>query len=514
MQTKLFCQVVLIATTCASTTLAGNTVTERPLSAIDWLDSIPQSTPIKLATDEPKVINGAPLPGVTVTTLDGQTAQIIGLIPSTVSGLPTNLWGKSDAGMLAQTLANMPTLTLPAAQATLFTLLLAVADPASGKAAAFDMARVDALVKAGALDPALALIKQIGPSKNPAIAQRFADASLLNETETASCALINATPFLAPDFAYRIFCTARSGDWNTAALLFGIARILGTVTPNQAAVLERFLDPDLFEGDAPLPRPTTPSPLLFRMHEALGQPITTRSWPLAYANADLRDVAGWKTQIEAAERLAQSGALPANRLLGIYSQRSPAASGGIWDHVAAVQRFETALNTRSAAAIAKTMSTAWSLIQAANLSAPFATLFAGRVLKTELPPQIHDDALDIILYSSLYKSAAATFPDAADRHPFRTAVALGDVSAINADSPLKIAILRGFSSDSADPTLLQQAKNSELGHALLNTLTMLQSGSEGDMGQLSTALGTFRALGLEDMARRAALQILIEAPSR
>jgi hypothetical protein len=53
-----------------------------------------------------------------------------------------------------------------------------------------------------------------------------------------------------------------------------------------------------------------------------------------------------------------------------------------------------------------------------------------------------------------------------------------------------------------------------LGHALLNTLTMLQSGSEGDMGQLSTALGTFRALGLEDMARRAALQILIEAPSR
>ena len=514
MQTKLFCQAVLIAATCASTTLAGNTVTERPLSAINWLDSIPQSAPIRLATDEPNVINGALLPTVTVTTLDGQTAQIIGLIPSTVSGLPTNLWGKSDAAMLAQTLANMPTLTLPAAQATLFTLLLAVADPASGKASVFDMARVDALVKAGALDPALALIKQIGPSKNPAIAQRFADASLLNETETASCALINATPFLAPDFAYRIFCAARSGDWNTAALLFSIARILGTVTPNQAAVLERFLDPDLFEGDAPLPRPTTPSPLLFRMQEALGQPIKTRSWPLAYANADLRDIAGWKTQIEAAERLAQSGALPANRLLGIYSQRSPAASGGIWDRVAAVQRFETALNTLSAAAIAKTMSTTWSLMQAANLSAPFATLFAERVMKTELPPQIHDDALDIILYSSLYKSAAATFPDAADRHPFRTAVALGDVSAINADSPLEIAILRGFSSDSADPTLLQQAKNSELGHALLNTLTMLQSGSEGDMGQLSTALGTFRALGLEDIARRAALQILIETPSR
>ena len=514
MQTKLFCQAVLIAATCGSSALAQNTVTERPLSAIDWLDSIPQSAPIQLAPDEPEVSNGATLPDVTVTTLDGPTAQIIGLVPSTVSGLPTNLWAKSDAAMLAQTLANMPTLTLPAAQATLFNLLLAVADPASGKAAEFDLARVDALVKAGALDPALALIEQIGPSKNPAIAQRFIDASLLNETESASCALINATPFLAPDFAYRIFCAARSGDWNTAALLFGTARTLGTVTPDQAAVLERFLDPDLFEGDAPLPRPIMPSPLLFRMHEALGQPITTRSWPLAYANADLRDIAGWKTQIESAERLAQSGALPANRLLGIYSQRSPAASGGIWDHVAAVQRFETALNTRSAAAIAKTMPTAWSRMQAANLSAPFATLFAESVLKTELPPQVHDDALDIIQYSSLYESAAATFPDAADRHPFRTAVALGDVSAITADSLLKIAIKRGFSSDSADPTLLQQAKNSELGHALLNTLTLLQSGSDGDMGQLSAAVGTLRALGLEDVARRAALQILIATPAR
>ena len=514
MQTKLFCHAVLIAVSCASTTLAQGTISERPLSAIDWLDSIPQSAPIQLIPDEPKISNGATLPGVTVTTLDGATAKIIGLLPSNISGLPVNLWAKSDAETLTQTLRYMPALTLSAAQATLFTLLLAVVDPAGGKAEQFNLARVDALIKAGALDPALALIEQIGPSRSQAVAQRFIDASLLNETETAGCALINASPFLAPDFAYRIFCAARSGDWSTAALLFGTARTLGMVTPDQAAVLERFLDPDLFENDVPLPRPTTPSPLLFRMHEALGQPITTRSWPLAYANADLRDIAGWKTQIEGAERLAQSGALPANRLLGIYSQRSPAASGGIWDRVAAVQRFETALNTRSAAEISKTMPNAWSLMQSANLSASFSTLFAEDVLKTVLPPQVHDDALEIIQYSSLYESAATTFPDAAARHPFRTAVALGDVRETNADSPLKMAIKIGFLPNSADPSLLQQAKSGELGHALLNTLTMLQSGSDGDMGQLSAALGTLRALGLEDMARRTALQILIETPSR
>jgi hypothetical protein len=79
---------------------------------------------------------------------------------------------------------------------------------------------------------------------------------------------------------------------------------------------------------------------------------------------------------------------------------------------------------------------------------------------------------------------------------------------------LLTAIKIGFLPNSADPSLLQQAKSGELGHALLNTLIMLQYGSDGDMGQLSAALGTLRALGLEDMARRTALQILIETPSR
>lgn len=177
MQTKLFCHAVLIAVSCASTTLAKGTISERPLSAIDWLDSLPQSAPIQLVPDEPKVSNGATLSGVTVTTLDGPTAKIIGLVPSTLSGLPVNLWAKSDAETLAQTLLDMPALTLPAAQATLFTLLLAVTDPAGGKAEQFNLARVDALIKAGALDPALALIEQIGPSVAKLLHNGFIDAS-------------------------------------------------------------------------------------------------------------------------------------------------------------------------------------------------------------------------------------------------------------------------------------------------------------------------------------------------
>jgi hypothetical protein len=509
MQTKALCLAVLFTTTLPNFIFAQNSAANRPLSAIDWLDSVPKSQPIVLVPNEPKVSNGADVPNISVTTLDGPAVKIIGLVPSNVSGLPRNLWSGSDAAELANVLTNMPTLTLPAAQASLFTLLLAVADPAVGVSEKFDLARVDALLDAGALEPALALIEQIGPSRSPKVAKRFLDASLLNETEDAACGLVNAAPYLAPDYTYRIFCAARAGDWNTAALLFGTASALGAISPTHTAILERFLDADLFEGEPPLPRPSKPNALFFRMYEALGQPISTRSWPVIYANADLRDVAGWKTQIEAAERLAQTGALPANRLLGVYSERHPAASGGVWDRVAAVQRFETALNTGNEDAITKTLPKAWHHMQSAGLGVPFATLFTQRLMKSDLPSQLHKDVFSILESGTEYEAATALYPATAARHPFRKAVAAGDVDPKLATSPLEIAIARGFSPNAADATLLKIATNGHLGMALLRNLSALHAGTQGDMGQLSKSLGTLRALGLEDVARRAALQMLI-----
>lgn len=509
MQTRVHCRVAVFAATLPFAAFAQGTATDRPLSAIDWLNAIPQSKPVVLLPEEPKVASGANVPNVSVTTLDGPAAQIIGLVPSNISGLPRSLWTGSGATVLSKALDDVPSMTLPAAQAMLFTLLLAEADPAQGTSSTFDLARVDALIKLGALDPALALIEQIGPSKNSQISRRFIDASLLNETEDAACNFITANPFLAPDYSYRIFCAARGGDWDTATLTLGTARALGAIPPENASVLERFLDPDLFEGDATLAPPVTQNPLMFRMHEALGQPISTRSWPAIYANADLRDVAGWKKQIEAAERLSKTGALPANRLLGIYSERQPAASGSIWDRVKAVQRFETAMNTGNQTAIAKTLPKAWEHMQSAGLSVPFATLFSDRLLEIDLPGPLHGDAFSVVQSGAQYEIATQTYPEAAKKHPFRTSIAAGEVNSAFANSALETAIARGFAQDSADEALVKTAKDGQLGLALLQNLTTLHAGAQGDMGQLSTALATMRALGLEDAARRAALQLLI-----
>ena len=48
--------------------------------------------------------------------------------------------------------------------------------------------------------------------------------------------------------------------------------------------------------------PGAPDPLTFRLFETIGERLPTAALPRAFAHADLRDVAGWKAQIEAAER--------------------------------------------------------------------------------------------------------------------------------------------------------------------------------------------------------------------
>ena len=81
---------------------------------------------------------------------------------------------------------------------------------------------------------------------------------------------LRATPDLAPTFPARIFCLARAGDWNAAALTLRTAQALGYVTPEEDALLQRFLEPELDDGET-LPPPDKPTPLVWRMFEAIGR---------------------------------------------------------------------------------------------------------------------------------------------------------------------------------------------------------------------------------------------------
>ncbi len=485
---------------------------DQPLSVIDWIRRNPDSPPMTSAVIpkrfEPPVTPGVSTPEVTVRRLDAPERQMIGIVPTAVTGLPTSLWsGSTTSGLVAQINA-VPPFRLPAAQALLYTVLLTEAVGPDGDATNGDLltlARVGALTKFGAHDPAIALLRQARVTRDAAHFKAYMDATLLTGGEDRACAILSANPHLAPSLAHRSFCAARQGDWPTAALLFDTGQSIGAIDGAEAAALERFLHIEAYEDAPPLRRPAEMTPLLFRLHEAIGEPLPTGSLPRAYAVADLRELAGWKPQLDAAERLAVSGALPANRLLDLYTARQAAASGGVWERVRAVQAFEAALRFRSPEAISESLPVVWREMQRAGLEIPFADLFAKALSRYTLTGDAARIARVMHLLSADYKDAD---PDALD-NPLIRGVLTGTMPETLPDNPRDAALMRGFDVTNARKDLIAMARNRRMGEAILRALVLLDDGAAGDPVALTQALATLRTFGLEDTVRRAALQILL-----
>ena len=519
-------------------TLAQNTG-GAPLSVIDWLDTaaplaqLPRAPRIRpnntlKPLNEPAVTTDGTAPQITIRPLSATAPRTVGIVPAAITGMRPDIWAASDATQLAQRIAALPDLDLPAANALLYTLLLAEASaPAGGLAAqnTLTRARVDKLMMLGAVDPALALVEQAGGDTSPALFDVWMDLSLLAGTEDTACGGLSRAPHLTKNTATRIFCAARDGDWDNAALTFGSAKALSMLPRDTLNVLDRFLNPDIFEDAAPLRTPRNVDPLTFRLFETIGEPLPTGPLPRPFAVADLRDLAGWKSQLEAAERLTRAGALPDNRLLGLYTDRKPAASGGIWDRVHAVQRFDTALETGSADAVAKTLPTVWREMQNAGLEVSFSAAFHERLETVPLTGSAAAIKARIGLLSPAYETVAYGL-DAADavlgaHTALIRAVAQGEPAprarngAQNGTlnqaptEALPRAIYDSFSAPMPRAEWIEMARSGRLGEAILATLDALRDGARGDSLSLRDALGTLRALGLEDTARRAALQILL-----
>ena len=482
-------------------TVASGVAAQAPLSIIDWLETDDETGP----AGNPPVTESALQPEIETQTLAAPDAPV-GLVPASVTGLPLDLWARSDADTVVRLIKGAPVTGHPALQSLLYSLLLTEAVGIQGDERLL-LARIDRLLDLGAIEPAKALVEVAGPTASPALFARWVDMAFLAGEEDDVCAALEQTPHLAPNRETLIFCVARRGDLNRATLLFETSLALGELDPDVAPVLDRFLHPELFEEDGPLPVPRAPSPLTFRLFEAVGERLPTASLPRRFAAADLRDVAGWKAQLEAAERLARTGAISSNTLLGIYTERLPAASGGVWDRVAALQRLETALGTGSADAVAKTLPDAWTRMQRVGLDVGVADLFAEAVAEIPLPDGLaRDRALELTLLSPSYEVLSRGFDPTSPQQAFWIALAQGDLSAVSAQTAFERAVAEGFQSAQDLPDTLSADR---LGETILRAIALFDRGADGNLDDLTTALRTFRAVGLEDVARRAALQLLI-----
>lgn len=489
-----------------------------PLSAIDWLSqsvATPAAAAPGTATDaidEPPVAAaGTALPAtVTTSSLDGPSPDGVGLIPPAVSGLPRNLWGAGLTLEIAEVLVKHPDEDLPALRQLFLTLLLAeVAAPVdAGGRGELLLVRIDKLLALGALEQAAALIDAAGAT-TPDLVRRAFDVALLTGAEDRACSWMANKPHLAPTVPARIFCLARSGDWDTAALTIRTSEALGQISADQAMLLSRFLDPDLYEGE-PLPAAPQPvTPLDWMIYAAIGEPLGTEGLPIAFSYAELSPRSGWKSRIEAAERLTRAGTIPPNVILGLYTEHDPAASGGVWDRVAAFQSFEAAITSGDAERVAKTLPAVWTRMQEVELEVPFATLFSKALVEMPLQGEAAEIAFRVGLLSPYAEAVANRSGPTTAEDTFLTAIALGKAATALPPDSLARAISAAFRAPEVSEQGQALIDGNRNGEAIILAINSIGRGVRGDLRGVTEGLSLLRLVGLENVARRTALELMI-----
>lgn len=479
------------------------------MSAIDWLSqSVRDNTVIVEPTED--IVENADPGTIEVTPLEDIRKDTVGLLPSSVSGLPRDFWGTSATTTIISLIAQQKTDSLPEMLSLLYTILLAEVDAPKGDdgKSGLLLARTDKLLDLGALEQAQALLERAGPTEAE-IFRRWFDVSLLTGHEDYACTAMRAAPGFAPTLQARVFCLARNGDWNAAAVTLATGETLGFISQTDADLMSRFLDPGMFEGAADLPPPSPLTPLDFTMREAIAQPRPAGALPLAFVNADLKPSAAWRNKLEAAERLVRSQAMSPNILIDLYTERQAAASGGIWNRVEAIQAFDVALLAGDMVAIETTLPLAYDAMEEVALEVPFARHYGDRILTLDFNGAATSTAFKIALLSDGFEDGVRKFVPEASKELFLKGLALGTPYGLVAPGTLGTAIADAFLEPVPDDQLFDLLAEGKLGEAILRAMLLLKDEAFADPGDVRAALAVFRAVGLEQEARRIAIQLLL-----
>ncbi|MEO0357890.1 MAG: hypothetical protein AAF386_06275 [Pseudomonadota bacterium] len=458
---------------------AGVAQTENPLSAIDWLTQTP-ADPVGLGSGEAQTANAIVMTPIDVAPLQSTGGYNVGLLDPQAMGFASDFWRDVTADdIVIPTQVPLPVLANLRAR-----LILAQ----GAVSADVVVRRLDAAFASGSLDAAWVMARSVA-AKDPALFNRAMDIAVLSGHAHDACALWSDHRAITSDPMVRVVCLSLVNDWDAAATVFVAHETLGDFNDADAALLAAHLDPEM-AGNAPAPTFSTAdmTPLRYWLVESAGLPRPTQDLGLPYAHAQLAESSGWKSRLEAAERLIRAGSIPANQLLGLYTERRPAASGGVWDRAAAVQNLRRGFAAGSLSAA--DLDRAWADLSAANLAGPIAVAF-----KDQWAADMFDDPPPASLVRFALMAGLGTLAD--DGTPVWGTVRLQNV----------------------DPTTLAAVQAGQTGQPSQNRLrapdvaAILALGgraANGDLTALTQAMTQLTAHGQTTLAHQLAIEFMLD----
>lgn len=502
--------------------LAQSAAAQAPQSAIDWLSDSLLQPPNFVIT--PPGRTGHPLDAtISAIPLEMVSRDAVGLLPPEVTGFPRAIWGDLPSNEAARLLQAVRASAVPEVMSLYKQVLLAQSDPPldAGPKGALLLARIDLLFAMGALDEAETLIQLAGIA-DAEIFRRWFEIGLVGQRTNAPCEALHARPALSENVATRVICLARSGDWNAAAITVSLAESLGQIEVEDADLLVRFLDPEMFAGLPDAGNPDPLDPISFTLRESLALPRPDTPLPLPYLNADLTLRTPARQRIVAAERLVRAAAIPPNLLFSAYRGARAASSGGAWGRAELVQALDAALISEDDERLAEAISTAMVAFSDAGLLYAFAYEYADTL--AHFPPgpetgQIAPRIRRLLLIAGRPLARWATL-GRADPPMVQFATRLASHEPIQGISPysdtLPEAIHLAFSNLTPPrqevPELLLKIDSGNFAEVLLRAITLLANGRDADPQALHEGLYLLRKLGLEEAARQVAIQLLLIVP--
>ncbi|WP_424928199.1 hypothetical protein [Amaricoccus tamworthensis] len=482
-----------------------------PRSAIPWLSESVSETG---AVPEQSGNSAFGVEEVTTTVLSNAAYSTAGILSPQDTGFNADIWGPTDAATALTLVREHGGRGVPET-IRLFKRILLAATPTPGSTEDgrdIFVARLDRLLELGALEETEALIGMTG-AEDPAIFRRWFDVGLLSNHADAPCRELRRKPTLSPTLPARIFCLARGGDWGAAEITLTMGQEVDAFDPAQHALLARFLDPELFEEEPAPEAPDPLTPLDFLMREAVGLPRPAARLPLAFLHFDLDEHAPLRIRAEAAERLVLATTVSPEVLFEAYRSAKPAASGGIWDRVAATQDLDAALADSDQADLPDAILAADEVFTERGLRSAFAYAYGPQLSEIDrqsLPQDAQFAVLDLLLLAG-----ETDLTDIPADYPNKILVDLanGQTPQHLTKDPVSTAVKNAFA-PTGDPSirdvrLQRMLREKRQGEALFAALDLLQGGTDLAPDSLRSALLLLRKAGQEETARKIAIQTVL-----